>query len=103
MKDKEIAGYLKTECGAKEICAGTLFPGEWHFFLQKSMVEIVLLLFFFEALARNFPNGVVSIKSRTSTHPSVHIEKGKATITLQSRIEANANVSEWCGGGGGSK
>jgi hypothetical protein len=27
VNDSNIAGYLRTECGAKDICAGTLFPG----------------------------------------------------------------------------
>lgn len=28
VNDSNIAGYLRTECGAKDICAGTLFPGK---------------------------------------------------------------------------
>lgn len=28
VNDSSIAGYLRTECGAKDICAGTLFPGK---------------------------------------------------------------------------
>jgi len=40
VNDSNIAGYLRTECGAKDICAGTLFP----------------------ALAQSFPNGIVNIK-----------------------------------------
>lgn len=28
VNDSNIAGYLRTECGAQDICAGTLFPGK---------------------------------------------------------------------------
>uniref|UniRef100_A0A183BNV2 BPI2 domain-containing protein n=1 Tax=Globodera pallida TaxID=36090 RepID=A0A183BNV2_GLOPA len=72
VKDKEIAAYLKTECGPKEICAGTLFP----------------------ALAQNFPNGLVSIKSRTLTYPTILIERNRINVLVESRIDAFANYSE---------
>lgn len=28
VNDSNIASYLKTECGPKDICAGSLFPGK---------------------------------------------------------------------------
>ncbi|KAL3089688.1 hypothetical protein niasHT_020467 [Heterodera trifolii] len=72
VKDKEIAAYLKTECGPKDICAGTLFP----------------------ALAQNFPNGLVSIKSRTLTYPTILIERNRINVQVESRIDAFANYSD---------
>uniref|UniRef100_A0A915LYV5 EF-hand domain-containing protein n=1 Tax=Meloidogyne javanica TaxID=6303 RepID=A0A915LYV5_MELJA len=71
IKDPEVAGYLRTECGAKEICAGTLFP----------------------ALSQNFPNGVVAIRSRTINFPSVLFERGKAVVLVESKIDAFVNHS----------
>lgn len=44
-----ISGYLRTECGAEEVCAGTLFP----------------------ALTSRFPKGLVKISSHTVTFPLV--------------------------------
>ncbi|CAK5079217.1 unnamed protein product [Meloidogyne enterolobii] len=72
IKDPEVAGYLRTECGAKEICAGTLFP----------------------ALSQNFPNGVVAIRTRTINFPSVLFERGKAVVLVESKIDAFVNVNK---------
>ncbi|KAI1723240.1 hypothetical protein Ddc_07442 [Ditylenchus destructor] len=66
VNDSNIAGYLRTECGAKDICAGTLFP----------------------ALAQSFSNGLVNIKTHTVTFPHVRFEHGKAFIVVDSRIDA---------------
>ncbi|KAF7632575.1 BPI2 domain-containing protein [Meloidogyne graminicola] len=71
IKDSEVAGYLRTECGVKEICAGTLFP----------------------ALSKNFPNGVVAIKSRTSSFPTVLFQRGRGIVLVESRIDAFVNYS----------
>uniref|UniRef100_A0AC35UD12 BPI2 domain-containing protein n=1 Tax=Rhabditophanes sp. KR3021 TaxID=114890 RepID=A0AC35UD12_9BILA len=61
-----IAGYLKTDCGVEDICAGTLFP----------------------SLAEKFPNGVVMIKTHTVSFPVVKISKGKVNITMESKVDA---------------
>ncbi|KAI6191483.1 hypothetical protein M3Y97_00233000 [Aphelenchoides bicaudatus] len=66
INDTNIAGYLRTECGAKEICAGTLFP----------------------SLAQRFSNGLVNIRTHTVTFPQVRFEPGKVIITVDSRIDA---------------
>lgn len=66
VNDSNIAGYLRTECGAKDICAGTLFP----------------------ALAQSFSNGLVNIKTHTVTFPYVRFEHGKAFVVVDSRIDA---------------
>lgn len=66
VNDSNIAGYLRTECGTGDICAGTLFP----------------------ALAQRFTNGVVNIKAHSATFPHVLLEKGKVKIFLESRIDA---------------
>uniref|UniRef100_A0A915DTF3 Lipid-binding serum glycoprotein C-terminal domain-containing protein n=1 Tax=Ditylenchus dipsaci TaxID=166011 RepID=A0A915DTF3_9BILA len=66
VNDSSIAGYLRTECGPKDICAGTLFP----------------------ALAQSFSNGLVNIKTHTVTYPHVRLEQGKAYVILDSRIDA---------------
>ncbi|KAK5981694.1 Lipid-binding serum glycoprotein, partial [Trichostrongylus colubriformis] len=61
-----IAGYLKTDCGADDICAGTLFP----------------------ALAQRFPGGEVIIKSHTVSYPRMILNEGNATIYIDSRVDA---------------
>lgn len=71
VNDSNIAGYLRTECGPQDICAGTLFP----------------------ALAAKFANGVVNIKTHTVTFPHVKIESGKIKVTVDSRIDAFVAVS----------
>jgi hypothetical protein len=70
VNNSNIAGYLRTECGLEDICAGTLFP----------------------ALSQKFANGDVNIKSRTTTFPKVQLEEGKALIFFDSRIDAFVNV-----------
>ncbi|PAV80910.1 hypothetical protein WR25_06905 [Diploscapter pachys] len=62
----QLQGYLKTECAAGDICAGTLFP----------------------ALGARFPNGEVVIKSHTITYPKMTIKKNNATIYIDSRVDA---------------
>ncbi|VDK47772.1 unnamed protein product [Anisakis simplex] len=62
-----IVGYLKSECGSAEVCAGTLFP----------------------ALAAKYPNGIVQIRTHTITYPRVRLDEGKAFITMDSRVEAS--------------
>ncbi|CAD5231157.1 unnamed protein product [Bursaphelenchus okinawaensis] len=66
VNDSNIAGYLRTECGPQDICAGTLFP----------------------ALAAKFAKGVVNIKTHTVTFPHVRIENGKVKVIVDSRIDA---------------
>ncbi|VDO42160.1 unnamed protein product [Haemonchus placei] len=61
-----IAGYLKTDCGADDICAGTLFP----------------------ALAQRFPEGEVIIKSHTVSYPRIILNEGDASIYIDSRVDA---------------
>uniref|UniRef100_A0A914C8C1 Lipid-binding serum glycoprotein C-terminal domain-containing protein n=1 Tax=Acrobeloides nanus TaxID=290746 RepID=A0A914C8C1_9BILA len=72
VNNSNIAGYLRTECGLEDICAGTLFP----------------------ALSQKFANGDVNIKSRTTTFPKVQLEEGKALIFFDSRIDAFVNQSD---------
>ncbi|KAI6205600.1 hypothetical protein M3Y94_00810400 [Aphelenchoides besseyi] len=72
VNDTNIAGYLRTECGAQDICAGTLFP----------------------ALAQRFSNGLVNIKTHTVTFPHVRFEPGKVVIVVDSRIDAFVAQSE---------
>ncbi|KAH7708204.1 Protein C06G1.1 a [Aphelenchoides avenae] len=66
VNDSNIAGYLRTECGVGDICAGTLFP----------------------ALAQRFSQGVVNIKTHTVTFPHVRLEQGKVVVVVDSRIDA---------------
>ncbi|KAK0403412.1 hypothetical protein QR680_016900 [Steinernema hermaphroditum] len=66
LNNSAIAGYLKTDCGSEDICAGTLFP----------------------ALGKRFSNGVVNIKTHTITFPHVRLEDGKAVVIVDSRIDA---------------
>ncbi|KAH7703525.1 Protein C06G1.1 a [Aphelenchoides avenae] len=66
VNDSNIAGYLRTECGVGDICAGTLFP----------------------ALAQRFSQGVVNIKTHTITFPHVRLEQGKVVVVVDSRIDA---------------
>ncbi|TKR79834.1 hypothetical protein L596_013997 [Steinernema carpocapsae] len=66
LNNSAIAGYLKTDCGPEDICAGTLFP----------------------ALGKRFANGVVNIKTHTVTFPHVRLEDGKAVVIIDSRIDA---------------
>ncbi|KAJ1367894.1 hypothetical protein KIN20_028916 [Parelaphostrongylus tenuis] len=65
-----IAGYLKTDCPRDDICAGTLFP----------------------ALGQRFPGGEVIIKSHTISYPRMIINDGKATIYIDSRVDAFVQV-----------
>ena len=66
VNDSNIAGYLRTECGKNDVCAGTLFP----------------------SLSQKFSNGVVNIKTHTVTFPQVKLENGKVIIIVDSRIDA---------------
>ncbi|CAB3401215.1 unnamed protein product [Caenorhabditis bovis] len=61
-----LVGYLKTDCGVGDICAGTLFP----------------------ALSTRFPGGEVVIKSHTISYPKVVLKKNNATIFIDSRVDA---------------
>uniref|UniRef100_A0A0M3I1K9 BPI2 domain-containing protein n=1 Tax=Ascaris lumbricoides TaxID=6252 RepID=A0A0M3I1K9_ASCLU len=72
VNNSALAGYLKTECNAEDVCAGTLFP----------------------ALAARFPNGVVHIKTHTATYPHVRIEEGKALVLIESRVDALVQQSD---------
>nr|CDJ86980.1 Protein C06G1.1, isoform a [Haemonchus contortus] len=67
-----IAGYLKTDCGADDICAGTLFP----------------------ALAQRFPEGEVIIKSHTVSYPRIILNEGDASIYIDSRVDAFVQQGE---------
>uniref|UniRef100_A0A0N5CGG9 BPI2 domain-containing protein n=1 Tax=Strongyloides papillosus TaxID=174720 RepID=A0A0N5CGG9_STREA len=66
VNNTQIGGYLKTECGGEDICAGTLFP----------------------ALAEKFPNGIVMIKTHTIATPSVKITPKGVTVTFDSRVDS---------------
>ncbi|CCD63413.1 Lipid-binding serum glycoprotein C-terminal domain-containing protein [Caenorhabditis elegans] len=61
-----LVGYLKTDCGTGDICAGTLFP----------------------ALGTRFPGGEVVIKSHTVSYPRVVLRKNNMTIYIDSRVDA---------------
>uniref|UniRef100_A0A0N5AHH1 BPI2 domain-containing protein n=1 Tax=Syphacia muris TaxID=451379 RepID=A0A0N5AHH1_9BILA len=63
---ESIVGYLRTGCGAEDVCAGTLFP----------------------ALAAQFPNGLVQIKTRTSKSPTLIFTSGKGIASLDNRVDA---------------
>ncbi|VDN00732.1 unnamed protein product [Thelazia callipaeda] len=61
-----MVGYLRTECSAEDICAGTLFP----------------------ALSAEYPDGMVAIKSHTTTYPRVRLEKTGGVIVLWSQVDS---------------
>ncbi|CAJ0569279.1 unnamed protein product, partial [Mesorhabditis spiculigera] len=67
-----LAGYLRTDCGKDDICAGTIFP----------------------ALKERFPNGMVVIKSHTSSYPKVVITEGKARVFVETKIDAYVQQTE---------
>uniref|UniRef100_A0A915Q7P6 Lipid-binding serum glycoprotein C-terminal domain-containing protein n=1 Tax=Setaria digitata TaxID=48799 RepID=A0A915Q7P6_9BILA len=67
-----LVGYLRTECGAQDICAGTLFP----------------------ALSSQFPGGIVQIKSHTTTYPRVRFEQNKGVIVIWSQVDAFVQQGE---------
>ncbi|KHN78397.1 hypothetical protein Tcan_06950 [Toxocara canis] len=72
VNNSALVGYLKTECGSEDVCAGTLFP----------------------ALAARFPNGIVHIKTHTITYPRVRLDEGKALVLIDSRIDALVQQSD---------
>ncbi|CAJ0958088.1 unnamed protein product, partial [Mesorhabditis belari] len=61
-----LAGYLRTDCGKDDICAGTIFP----------------------ALKEKFAAGSVVIKSHTSSYPRLVLNDGKAIIYVDNKIDA---------------
>ncbi|VDK71211.1 unnamed protein product [Onchocerca ochengi] len=67
-----LVGYLRTECGGEDICAGSLFP----------------------ALSNQYPDGVVQIKSRTTTYPRVRLEENKGVIVIWSQVDAFVQQSD---------
>ncbi|CEF62006.1 Lipid-binding serum glycoprotein, C-terminal domain and Bactericidal permeability-increasing protein, alpha/beta domain-containing protein [Strongyloides ratti] len=66
INNTQIGGYLRTECGGEDICAGTLFP----------------------ALAEKFPNGMVMIKTHTIATPIVKITSKGVFVTFDSRVDS---------------
>ncbi|VDK89252.1 unnamed protein product [Litomosoides sigmodontis] len=67
-----LEGYLRTECGANDICAGTLFP----------------------ALSTQYPRGMVKIKSHTTTYPRVRFEKNRGIVVIWSQVDAFVQQGE---------
>ncbi|CAG9533210.1 unnamed protein product [Cercopithifilaria johnstoni] len=72
MKNTLLEGYLRTKCGTEDVCAGTLFP----------------------ALSDRYPNGMVQIKSHTTTYPRVHFEQNKGIIVIWSQVDAFVQQGE---------
>ncbi|VDO30239.1 unnamed protein product [Brugia timori] len=67
-----MVGYLRSECSSNDICAGTLFP----------------------ALSVQYPNGMVQIKSHTTTPPTVRFEQDKGIIVIWSQVDAFVQQGE---------
>uniref|UniRef100_A0AC34FFQ4 Lipid-binding serum glycoprotein C-terminal domain-containing protein n=1 Tax=Panagrolaimus sp. ES5 TaxID=591445 RepID=A0AC34FFQ4_9BILA len=72
VNDSSIAGYLRTDCGKNDVCAGTLFP----------------------SLSQQFSNGSVNIKTHTVSFPNVKLENGKVIIIVDSKIDAFVQQSD---------
>lgn len=82
-----LVGYLKTDCGVGDICAGTLFPGE-NFQIQHWTSNFPQ----FPALGTRFPGGEVVIKSHTVSYPRVVLKKNNMTVYIDSRVDAFVQV-----------
>uniref|UniRef100_A0A0R3RJA6 BPI2 domain-containing protein n=1 Tax=Elaeophora elaphi TaxID=1147741 RepID=A0A0R3RJA6_9BILA len=67
-----LVGYLRTECGSEDVCAGTLFP----------------------ALSSQYPGGMVQIKSHTTTYPRVRFEQNRGVIVIWSQVDAFVQQAE---------